>query len=160
MRDAVEHNKKDVVVAISAGDCYGDGITLTIFQKEEMVVDEKIVQGFVIMEAAKFSKSDDSVRDFGYCVHMPEDQLLEAVRALGYKVEPPQNGPPKVINKDEAIWSLIPPEQTDPYTAAELRGNPNYMSIAGYWYMKTGTLTPPPSLDNTIDPEEHGIIQE
>jgi hypothetical protein len=85
MRDAIEHALKDVLISVEVGDCYGDGITLSFCGKERMVVNERIVDGFLIIQDARFSPDGD-LRDYGYCVHMPEDQLLAAMKALGYTV--------------------------------------------------------------------------
>jgi hypothetical protein len=90
MRDASDFKKSDLT-EFDGGDCFGDLLKFS-GQRGLFVINEKLTPGIRIFADAIFWENNDKLRDYAYCAHIPEEELMGFLRRLGYTVTAPDDG--------------------------------------------------------------------
>jgi hypothetical protein len=150
----VEDFTRDEFINFIGGDCYGDPMKFSGLRCQ-FLINEQVTPCIKVIADPAWNL-DGSLHDFGYCAHIPEEELMSFLVGLGYTitfVEPPVG--------EKTAWAPLNQAMLDQYSHAELAGAPDrYRKINGRWHYKVLVDDSAGRSSGTIDPEEHGIIQE
>jgi hypothetical protein len=99
----VEDFTRDEFINFIGGDCYGDPMKFSGLRCQ-FLINEQVTPCIKVFADPAWNL-DGSLHDFGYCAHIPEEELMSFLVGLGYTitfVEPPVG--------EKTAWAPLNPD--------------------------------------------------